>query len=72
MSHVVIGKAVKGELMTLGDLERLEGVHLFGRSGTAKSTLLISLLLQDIQRFKTEGNRRCRRSSSAEIPSRID
>jgi ABC-type lipoprotein export system ATPase subunit len=73
MSDMVIGRdAVTGVLITLGDLERRRGVYVLGRSGTGKSTLLMSLLLQELQGSKTEGTRRCRKSSSAEMPSRIN
>ncbi len=73
MPEVVIGKdAITGELITLGNLERQGGVHLFGCSGTGKSRLLLSLLLQDIQMSEAEEDRPCQKSSSAKMPSRRD
>jgi hypothetical protein len=49
MPEVVIGKdATIGELITIGDIERCGGLYILGKPRTGKSTLLVSLALQDI------------------------
>lgn len=42
-------EAEQEEDVTIGDVERRGGLYVLGRAGTGKSTLLINLILQDIQ-----------------------
>jgi hypothetical protein len=47
---VILGKDVEtGEAITVGDTERCGGLYLLGKPRTGKSTLLISLALQDME-----------------------
>ncbi len=45
-----IGKDIEtGASVKIGDIERLSGLYILGKAGTGKSTLLVSLALQDIK-----------------------
>src|SRR3954470_19242411 len=45
---VLIGHDEAGQPVTIGDEERQSGLYVLGKSGTGKSTLLVTLLKQDI------------------------
>ncbi len=52
---VILGKDIEtDELITLSDTERFSGLYILGKTGTGKSSLLVSLALQDIQDINEE------------------
>lgn len=47
---LVLGKdIITGQLVTLDQEQRLKGLYVIGKTGTGKSTLLVNMILQDIE-----------------------
>src|SRR5947207_2476505 len=50
MDSAVLGKDTKtGEVVTLSNEARRQGLYVIGRNGTGKTTLLLSLIVQDMR-----------------------
>src|SRR5712691_9943407 len=50
MTSSVIGKDIDtGQLVTIEQEQRLKGLYVIGKTGTGKTTLLVNMILQDIE-----------------------
>lgn len=49
MAHITLGTDSNGQLVTLEQVARLQGLYMPGLQGTGKSTLMLNLICQDME-----------------------